>query len=88
VKTTTSSESHEHANHFDVEKAVWTFRHVITKLDAATTPEAKAEFEAIAKRMRKTWQDEFDGTTGFWARLCRAAGVGRGATATVMPEPI
>jgi hypothetical protein len=42
---------------FDPEKAVADYRRVIARRDEETTAEGKAEFDAIAKRMRAAWKD-------------------------------
>ncbi len=52
-----TSEDDDPVDDFDAEGVVKAYRRVIDRRDAETTPEGKAEFVEIAKRLKKKWAD-------------------------------
>ena len=50
-----TSQPEDEGEDFDAAGHVATFRRIIAQRDAETTPEGKAEFEAIAQRLKKQW---------------------------------
>jgi hypothetical protein len=52
-----SGEPDEPVDDLDAKEVVQHYRRVTEQRDATTDPLAKAEFQAIAKRMEKAWKD-------------------------------